>query len=77
MLGIGIVDDLCKGNFFFIFCLVFGGKKVVVIGNLVKGNILKDNVLDIYKNIIGKGNEVCWNKCKILVFFKFCGVYCG
>lgn len=75
--GIGIVDDPCKGNPPSISCLALGGKKAVATGNLVKGNILKDNALDIYKNTTGKGNEVRWNKCKTSVPSKLCGVHRG
>lgn len=74
--GISIVDDACKGNPPSLSCLTLG-RPAVAVGNLVKGNVLRDNALDIYKNTTGKGNEVRWNKCKTSFPTKLCGKHRG
>jgi hypothetical protein len=75
--GISIVDDECKANPPSLSCLLRGNKKAVATGNLVKGNVLRDNALDIFKQTNGKGNEVRWNKCKTSSPAKLCAAHRG
>lgn len=70
--GIGIVDDPCNSPIPSLACLALG-KPAIATGNVVVGNILKNNALDIYKNTTGRGNDVQWNKCSTSVPKRLCG----
>lgn len=62
--GIAIVDDPCNDPAApSLSCITGGSGTAVARGNLVKGNKLRDNDLDIRKDTQGKGNIVKKNDC--------------
>lgn len=62
--GIRIGDDPCNDpNAPSLSCIVNGGGTAVARGNLVKGNRLRGNDLDILLETQGRGNVVRNNDC--------------
>lgn len=68
--GIALVDDYCAEKS--LACILLGKKQAVAKGNLIQGNTLNGNQVDLYVNTTGKGNIVRNNKCSISLPEGFC-----
>ena len=60
--GLVVADDPCTTEPLSIACLAIGGTAVAR-DNRVRGNTLRDNILDIFVNTTGTGNEFRRNDC--------------